>query len=124
MANLDSSNQSLPTLGWVQGGHFYPLDNISLQTFMDFPMRLWDDFNSSARKKLRNLQYLLPSGRLVPRQVPLVREFDPNWPLEWKEQLWADGRRCFRLEHICEQDEVLEAYNIDSMPAPTFIPQV
>jgi len=53
-----------------------------------------------------------------------VREFNPNWPKEWKELLWADGRRCFRLEHICEQDEVLEAYDIDLTPAPTFIPQL
>jgi len=84
MANIDISNQSLPTLGWVQGGHFCPLDNISLQTFMDFPVQLWDDFNPSKRKKLRNLQCLLLSGRLVPGQVPLVQEFDPNWLQEWK----------------------------------------
>jgi len=67
---------------------------------------------------------LLPSGPLVPGQVPLVREFDPNWLQEWKEQLWAYGRRCFHLEHICEQDEVLKVYDIDPTPAPVFIPQV
>jgi len=71
----------LPTLGWVEDGEFNVLDTLILQPFMDFLIRSWaNDFSTEDGERLRNLKCLLPSSRVVPRQVPIVKEFDKNWP--------------------------------------------
>ena len=45
MANDDDDMQPLPTSRWVGDHQFTPLDNITKQPFMDFPVRSWgDDF--------------------------------------------------------------------------------
>lgn len=115
---------SLPTLGWVENGDFIPLPNIVLQSFMDCPVRSWDDdFTCEDRTRLQNLKCMLPSGRLLPGQVPIVKEFDPHWTQDWRASLWADGRRCFRVEHMSEREGLLQVYDIDPTPAPTYVPQ-
>ena len=53
MAGDDEGGPSLPTLGWVEDGDFIPLPNIILQSFMDCPVRSWDDdFTAVDRKRL------------------------------------------------------------------------
>ena len=39
MTNNDDDIQALPTLGWVDERQFTPLDNVTLQSFIDFAVR-------------------------------------------------------------------------------------
>ena len=117
----DHASAALPTLGWVENGRFHPLQNVVLQSLMDCPVRSWDDFNGTDRKRLRNLKCMLPNGRLAPGQVPIVREFDRNWRQEWRATVWADGRKCIRVEHMVEEEDIVQEFDIDPTPAPTFI---
>jgi len=91
---------ALPTLGWVENGRFHALENVVLPSRMDCPVRSWDDFNGTDQKRLRNLKCKLLDDRLMPAQVPIVRQFDGNWPQEWRVTIWADGRKCIRVEHM------------------------
>jgi len=43
MTNNDDDIEALPTLGWVEELQFTPLDNVTIQFFMDFLVRPWDD---------------------------------------------------------------------------------
>jgi len=116
--------EALPTLGWVEGGAFTPLDNITMKSFMDFPVPSWeDDFNDRDRVRYTNLKCLLPSGRILPGLVPIVREFGRNWPPHWRTLVCKDGRRSFRVENIVERDGILQAFDIDPTPHPSFSPQ-
>jgi len=115
--------EPLPTLGWVEGSSFTALDNITLKSFMDSPVRSWeDDFTDVDRERYTNLKCLLPCGRMVPGLVPIVREFDINWTSHWRSSVWEDGRRCFRVENVVESDGLVEAFDIDPTPAPSFNP--
>jgi len=66
---------------------------------------------------------MLPSGRLIPGQVPIVKEFDRNWPPKWRASVWADGRRCILVEHMVEDEGIVQVFDIDPTPAPTYTPQ-
>ena len=87
---------------------------------MDCPVRSWEDFNGRDRKRLKNLKCKLPAGRVVPGQVPIVREFDRNWAQDWRATVWADGRKCIRVEHMVQQEDIVQEFDIDPTPAPTF----
>ncbi|KAJ8441113.1 hypothetical protein Cgig2_006942 [Carnegiea gigantea] len=52
--------------------------------------------------------------------VPIMKEFDPNWPRHWTALVWADRRRLFRLEHMVERDGIVEAFDIDPTLAPNY----
>ena len=70
-----------------------PLLTVLLQSFMNFSMRSWeDDFTNVDRKQYTNLKCMLPSGRIVPGLVPIVKEFDGNWDIQWRLLIWEDGR--------------------------------
>ena len=90
---------------------------------MDCPVRSWDDFSPMDRKRLRNLKCKLPSGRVVLGQVPIVKKFDANWTAGWRATVWADGRRCLRVEHMVEEEDIVEVFDIDPIPAPAYSPQ-
>lgn len=122
MAAVEDGAFALPTLGLVENGAFHALPTVFLQSVMDIAVRLWDDFSNVDRKRLRNLKCLLPSGVVVPGQVPIVKEFYPNWPRHWTTLVWADGRRLFRLEHMVERDGIVEVFDIDPTPAPNYTP--
>ena len=108
MATYVDEVEPLPTLGWVEGGAFTPLDIITLKSFKDYPVRSWeDDFAHIDRQRYNNLKCLLPTGRILPGLVPIVKEFDMNWPSEWRPSVWEDGRRSFRVENIVERDGYL-----------------
>jgi len=111
-----------PTLGWVENGAFHALNNVFLESLMDYPVWSWDDFSLVDRKRLRNLKCKLPSGRIVPGQVPVVKEFDGNWTARWRATVWADGRRCLRVAHMVEEADIVEAFDIDPTPTPGYTP--
>ena len=91
MTNKDDDIQLLPTLGWVDERQFTPLDNVTLQSFMDFSVRSWDDdFTNVQRKRYTNLKCMLPASRIVPDLVPIVKESDRNWGHEWRSRIWED----------------------------------
>ncbi|KAJ8442479.1 hypothetical protein Cgig2_022362 [Carnegiea gigantea] len=123
MAGCTHGPPAQPTLGWVENAVFHCLPNLFLQSLMDCPVRSWDNFSPVDRKRLRRLKCMLPSGRLVPGQVSIVKEFDANWPPEWRASVWADGRRCIRVEHMVEDEGIVQVFDIDPTPAPTYIPQ-
>ena len=112
-----------PSLGWVENGAFHALNNVFLQSLMDYPVRSWDEFSPVDRKRLRNLKCKLPSGLLVPGQVPIVKECDGNWTVGWRATVWADGRRCLRVEHMVEEEDIVEAFDIDATPGPAYTPR-
>ena len=68
------------------------------------------------------MECLLPSGVDVQGQVPIMKEFDLNWPQHWTTLVWTDGRRLFRLERMVERDGIVEAFAIDPTPAPNYTP--
>jgi len=95
----------LPTLGWVNEGKFAPLDNVTLKSFKDLPVRSWvDDFTPTERHRYKNLKCLLPGGRVLPSLVPIVKEFGSNWDPQWQRTVWEDGRQSMRVENIVEQN--------------------
>lgn len=123
MATTNDDSPPLPTLGWVDDTQFTPLNNLTLQSFMDFPVRSWvDDFMPTKRKHYTNLKCLLPSGRIVPGLVPIVKEFDINWGHDWRCSIWEDERRSFRVETVVEQEGLLQAFDIDPTPTPSYSP--
>ncbi|KAJ8428679.1 hypothetical protein Cgig2_006353 [Carnegiea gigantea] len=67
---------------------------------------------------------MLPSGCLLLGQVPIVKEFDRNWPQDWRASLRADRRRCFRVEHISEREGLVQAFDIEPTLAPSYVPQL
>ena len=114
---------ALPTLGVLADGEFIPLDPLTLKSFMDVPLRSWDDdFPELERERYRNLKCMMPSGRLVPGLVPIVKEFDGTWDGERRIAVWEDGRRAFRVENVVERNGLLEAFDIDPIPTPCFAP--
>lgn len=84
---------------------------------MDFPVLSWvDDITPIERKDYTNLKCLLPSGRIVPGQVPIVKEFGINWGHDWRSSIWEDGRHSFRLKTIVEREGLHQAFDIDRTP--------
>lgn len=82
--------------------------NITLKSFMDFSIRSWeDDFSDSELERYSNLKCLLPSGRVKPGLVPIVKEFDINWGADWRSNVWEEGRRCIHVEHMVEREGLL-----------------
>ena len=91
-----SEGVALPTLGWLDSCAFTPVDPVTLKSFMDIPVRSWEhDFSVVERERYVNLKCLLPSGRVVPGLVPIVREFDSQWGVQRRVSVWEDGRRGF-----------------------------
>ena len=83
---------ALPTLGVLADGVFIPLDPLTLKSFMNVPIRSWDDdFPELDRERYRNLKCIMPSGRLLPGLVPIVKEFDGTWDGERRISVWEDG---------------------------------
>jgi len=94
---------SLATLVWVDEGNFSPLDNVTLKSFMDLPVRPWvDDFTPTERHRYKNLKCLLPGRRVLPSLVPIVKEFGSNWDPQWQRKVWEEGRRSMRAENVVE----------------------
>ena len=60
-------------------------------------------------KQYINLKCLLPSGRIVAGQVPIVKEFDINWGHDWRSSVSEDRRHSFRLETKVEREGLLQA---------------
>jgi len=64
----------------------------------------------------------MPSGRILPGLVPIVKEFDNNWGAQRRIAVWEDGRRSFRVENVVERYGLLEAFDIDLIPTPCYTP--
>ena len=62
----------------------------------------------------------MPLGRVVPGLMPIVREFDTEWGVEWRVSVWDDGRRGFLVENVVERYGLLEAFDIDPIPTPCY----
>jgi len=60
---------------------------------------------------------MLPTGRIVPGLVPIVKEFDRNLSHEWRSRIWEDGRQIFRVENMVEREGLIEAFDTDPTPA-------
>ena len=68
---------ALPILGWLDDGAFTPIDLVTLESFVDIPVRSWEhDFTDMERQRYINLKRLMPSGRVAPGLVPIVRELN------------------------------------------------
>ena len=114
---------ALPTLGWLADGAFTPLHPLTLKSFMDVPVRSWDNyFPELDRQRYMNLKCMMPNGRLLPGLMPIVKEFDPTWDVERRMSVWEDGRRAFCVENVVERNSLLEAFDVDPIPTPCFAP--
>jgi len=49
-----------------------------------------------------------------------MREFGRNWAQDWWATVWADGRKCIRVERMVQHEEIVQEFDIDPTPAPTF----
>jgi len=100
--------ERLSTLGWVESDAFTPLDNFTLKSFMELPVQPWDeDFAHIDQQRYPNLKCILLSGRILPSLIPILREFDINWPSNWPTSVWEDGGMSFYVENIVERDSLL-----------------
>jgi len=114
---------ALPTLGVLADGAFTPLHPLTLKSFMDVPLRSWDDdFSELDRQRYMNLKCMMPSGRLLPVLVPIVKKFNPTWDVQRRISVWEDGRRAFHVDNVVERNGLLEAFDIDPIPTPCFSP--
>jgi len=92
---------------------------------MDVLVRSWvDDFSSTERKRYKNLKCLLLPGMIVPGLVPIVKEFVVTWDSQWTTSVWQEGRGSIGIENVVECTGLLEAFDIDPIPAPSFSPQL
>jgi len=81
--------EPLPALGRVECSAFTALDIITLKLFMDCLVRSSEDnFTDVDRERYTNLKCLLPSRRIMPGLVPIVREFGINLTSHWRTSAW------------------------------------
>jgi len=52
-----------------------------------------------------------------------VKEFDGNWTAGWRVTVWADGRRCLRVEHMVEEEDIVEVFDVDPIPTLAYSAQ-
>ncbi|KAJ8427428.1 hypothetical protein Cgig2_019040 [Carnegiea gigantea] len=90
--------------------------------FIDFPVHERNEFVIEDRLH-SILKCFLPCGRVVLGQVTIVKDFDPQWPPEWRESVWVNGGRCFYIKHMMERDGMYEAYDINPTPTPRYTPE-
>ncbi|KAJ8432709.1 hypothetical protein Cgig2_009767 [Carnegiea gigantea] len=53
----------------------------------------------------------------------LDRSLTHTEPPEWRDNLWANRRHCFRIKHMMERDGMYETYDIDPTLAPRYTPE-
>jgi len=110
----------LPTIRLVEGMHFIPMHNLTLKSFMDFPIQSWQDFDAISWQQLCNLRWLLPLFVYVPVQIPIVSEFSHTWSEEQHTLVWNDCWTLLRVEEVSSYGGIIDMVNIDPIPWPSF----